>query len=432
MSADLIGIVDAIDLPIVVVSRDFVVASFNRPAASALSLTAANIGQSPRAIDVFSDFPDVEKLCAQVTADGVPSRREVKHRGSWFLLRIAPYAGSDDRVGGTVLTFTNVTAFRASVEKAIHEREFTKAILNTVIEPLVVLDADLRIQTANRAFHVMFQVSRDGVYGVPLDRLPNHTWKSGQLWGLLKATVYDNKEFETLEVEHDFPGVGSRTLLVDARQLPQEASVGKLLLIAFQDITERRKIEQDLREAHQVKDEFLATLAHELRGPLAPLRNMLEVMKRVEGRDDLIQQASSTMDRQLFQMTRVVDDLLDVSRISRGRIELKPERVELASVVYQAIETCRPLSERAKHEVIVTLPREPVHVLADPVRLAQVFGNLLNNACKYTESGGRIELSGQVESGDNQSPEIVVKVKDSGVGIPTEMLDSIFAMFQPG
>ena len=135
------------------------------------------------------------------------------------------------------------------------------------------------------------------------------------------------------------------------------------------------------------------------------------------------------MDRQLGHMTRLVDDLLDVSRISRGRMELKRERVELASVVYQSVEACRPLAECAKHEVTVTLPPEPIYLHADPVRLAQVFGNLLNNACKYTEVGGRIGLTAELAGGGRQPPEVVVKVKDSGIGIPPDQLDSIFGMF---
>ncbi len=142
-----------------------------------------------------------------------------------------------------------------------------------------------------------------------------------------------------------------------------------------------------------------------------------------------MQRACCTMDRQLGQMTRLIDDLLDVSRISRCRIELKRGRVELASVVYQAVEACRPLAESHKHEVNVTLPPEPILLHADPVRLAQLFGNLLNNACKYTEPGGRIWLSAQLASGGRQPPEVVVKVKDTGMGIPLDKLDNIFGMF---
>jgi CheY-like chemotaxis protein len=180
----------------------------------------------------------------------------------------------------------------------------------------------------------------------------------------------------------------------------------------------------ELREIDRRKDEFLATLAHELRGPLAPLRNMLEVMKRAGANPELMQQARSTMDRQLVQMTRLIDDLLDVSRISRGRIELKREQLDLASLVQQALEACRPLAEHARHTIDVALPAEPIRVNADPVRLAQVFSNLLNNACKYTAAGGRISLRAE-----SQGSEVVVTIRDNGVGIPADKLSGIFEMF---
>ena len=142
-----------------------------------------------------------------------------------------------------MLTFTNVTAFRASLEQAIYEREYTKAILNTVIGPLVVLDADLRVQTANRAFYAMFQVSREQTQGVPLYDLGKHDWDTPRLWTLLKETLSDNSEFQTFEVEHDFPAIGRRTVLLDARRLSREGYPGHMILLAFQDITERKKAE---------------------------------------------------------------------------------------------------------------------------------------------------------------------------------------------
>lgn len=190
------------------------------------------------------------------------------------------------------------------------------------------------------------------------------------------------------------------------------------------DVTEQRAAEEALKEAHRRKDEFLAMLAHELRGPLAPLCNMLEVMKRADGAGDLLRQSRDTMERQLGQMVRLVDDLLDVSRISRGRIELKRQRVELASVVYQAVEANCPLAESAQQEVTVTLPAAPIHVCGDPVRLTQVFGNLLNNACKYTPPGGKIWLTAE-----RQGSDVVVRVRDTGVGISSEKLSSVFEMF---
>jgi signal transduction histidine kinase/CheY-like chemotaxis protein len=184
------------------------------------------------------------------------------------------------------------------------------------------------------------------------------------------------------------------------------------------------RLYSELRDSDRRKDEFLAMLAHELRGPLAPLRNVLEIMKRADGNSDLIQQARSTMERQLGQLVRLVDDLLDVNRISRDKLELRREPVELISLIRQTVDTWCPLAEGRELEVTVTLPPEPIYLDADPVRLAQVFNNLLNNACKYTEPRGHVWLTAE-----RQGSHVVVKVKDSGLGIPSDKLTSIFEMF---
>jgi PAS domain S-box-containing protein len=198
------------------------------------------------------------------------------------------------------------------------------------------------------------------------------------------------------------------------------------------DITERRRLEDNLRklagdlsEADRRKDEFLATLSHELRNPLAPLRNMLEILKRAGGSSlEMVPQALDTMERQLGQLVRLVDDLLDLNRITHNRIDLRKERVELTSVIRQAVQALRPLVESARHDVRVIAPREAIYVDADPVRLSQVFGNLLNNSCKYTSPGGKIGVTVERRGSD-----AVVTVEDNGIGIPPDKLDSIFDMF---
>lgn len=190
------------------------------------------------------------------------------------------------------------------------------------------------------------------------------------------------------------------------------------------DIHDQKEMQQRLREADRRKDEFLATLAHELRNPLAPIRNSLQIMQLADGDGALIGQARSMMERQLGQMVRLIDDLLDVSRISRGKLELRKERVDLAAVLRNAVETARPLIEAAGHKLNLTLPRQPIHLDADPVRLAQVFSNLLNNAAKYMDRGGQIWLAAEREE-----EEVAVTVRDAGIGIPAESLLSIFDMF---
>jgi two-component system CheB/CheR fusion protein len=189
------------------------------------------------------------------------------------------------------------------------------------------------------------------------------------------------------------------------------------------DIEDYKRLEAALREADRRKNEFLATLAHELRNPLAPIRNGLQVLRLTDD-SAARERAREMMERQLAQLVRLVDDLLDISRISRNRLELRKARITLAAVVENAVETARPLIESKGHALIVTLPPEPVYLDADLTRLAQVFGNLLNNSAKYTDPGGRIELIAQVNGRI-----VTVKVRDDGIGIPAEDQPRIFEIF---
>ena len=187
---------------------------------------------------------------------------------------------------------------------------------------------------------------------------------------------------------------------------------------------ERLRYIQQMREDDRRKDEFLATLAHELRDPLAPLSNVLELIKRANGSDAILEQVRDTLDRQLSHLVQLVDDLLDMSRITRNRLDLRKRRVELSPVIHQALDAARPMAASFGHELHVALPSDPVFLNADPVRLTQVFGNLLTNACKYTEPGGHIWLSAEL-----QENEVIVRVRDTGIGIPRSELASVFDMF---
>jgi PAS domain S-box-containing protein len=187
---------------------------------------------------------------------------------------------------------------------------------------------------------------------------------------------------------------------------------------------ENTQLYQALREADRRKDEFLATLAHELRNPLAPIRNSLQILKMPRVDAATIERSRDMMERQMHHLVRLVDDLLDVSRVMKGKIDLRRERVEIAAVVSRAVETVQPLADVQGHRLSITLPKESLMVEADPVRLAQVIGNLLTNAVKYTEPGGRIMLTAERSGG-----EAVVRVRDTGIGIAPEMLQRIFDLF---
>ena len=190
------------------------------------------------------------------------------------------------------------------------------------------------------------------------------------------------------------------------------------------DISAQKKAEQDLREADRKKDEFLAMLAHELRNPLAPIRNSLTLLEIAGQADPTIERVRGILERQVGHMVRLVDDLMEVSRITRGTIELRRERLNLADAIRSALETSEPLIRRAGLDTALELPPQALYVDADPVRLTQIISNLLNNAAKYSDRSRRVVLTARGEGG-----EAVVSIRDFGVGIPADMLERVFDMF---
>jgi PAS domain S-box-containing protein len=222
-----------------------------------------------------------------------------------------------------------------------------------------------------------------------------------------------------------------RWVQVVGRFLFDEGSAPTQLIGVITDVTERREMEDalrrmasDLSEADHRKDEFLATLAHELRNPLAPIRNGIEVLKRTATDNPAARSVVGVMERQMAHMVRLVDDLIDVSRITRNKLELRRHTLEFAPVVQAAVEACRPLLDAKGQQLAVALPPLPVHVDADATRLVQVLSNLLNNACKYSERGAHIAIALE-----RRGQEALLTVSDDGAGIPPEMLPKVFEMF---
>jgi FixJ family two-component response regulator/signal transduction histidine kinase len=274
VATDLINILDAIEVPIVVVQRDLTINAFNQAAVDALGLSLSDIGRTPRDISVLAGLPHLEQYCSDVILSGVESRIDFRDEEKWFVVRISPHMRGDDQVAGSVLTFTNVTAFRASSNQAIYERECTKAILNTVADPLVVLGADQRVQSGNRSFYTMFGVSPAETQGTPLYELGNRAFDSPLLRTQLQAAVAtlsleklrkvlaDSRAFEPVEMDHVVTTKGERTLIVDSRPLSFPGHPERRALVRFQDITARKQAEaaKDLRSEEELRrsEAFLA------------------------------------------------------------------------------------------------------------------------------------------------------------------------------
>lgn len=265
--------------------------------------------------------------------------------------------------------------------------------------------------TATEPIARLFKEYRDGV-PMPIEDLPlqRATATGRDVVGAEMTIVHENGT--------------QRELYGNAAPIFDRAGQVRGAVAAFMDVTELKRSEQNLREADRRKDEFLATLAHELRNPLAPIRSSLEVLKRSPGDAAMVKQSLPTIERQLGQMVRLIDDLMDVSRITRNKLELRRVNVDLRPIVQQAVEAAQPHLDAAGHTLSVEMPPESIVLFADADRLAQVLSNLLTNACKYTEPGGQIALKVQ-----QVGSVVSIRVRDNGMGIDPALIPSIFDMF---
>ena len=289
-----------------------------------------------------------------------------------------------------------------------------------------LVDADLRIRAVNPKARPVFG-GIDGLLGSDFVEVIHVLWpkeNADEIVGRFRQTLETGEPYfapEHIEERLDLKAVEYYEWQLHRLTLPD----GRYGVVCyFSDISRHVLTRQALAEADRLKDEFLATLAHELRNPLAPIRNGLKIMKLAGGNPVAVEKSRMMMERQVGQMTHLIDDLMDLSRIRGGKIVLQKVRLKVSDVVQDAVDTSRPLIEERGHELVVDVPPEPLYVDADRTRLAQVFGNLLNNAAKYTETGGRIRVAVERQGGD-----VVVAVEDNGVGIPAHMLTRVFDMF---
>jgi PAS domain S-box-containing protein len=331
----------------------------------------------------------------------------------------APILAPDGATAGSVLVFRD-TAERRAAEKLLqsNERELSDFFENASIG-LHSIGSDGTILRVNRAELELLGYAREEYVGRNITEFHADREAIDEILACLMRGETLRDRPARLRCKD-----GSlRDVLLDSNACFEDGRVVYTRCFT-RDVTAQKRAETALKEEDHRKDVFLATLAHELRNPLAPLRSSLEILKRAGADATQVEPALDTMSRQLSHLHRLVDDLLDLSRITHNRLELRPRSVELATVLQHALEASRPLAEASRHEVVVELPDTPIHLFGDPIRLAQVFGNLLNNAFKYTEPGGRIELGVERLAG-----EVAVSVRDNGIGIDPGRMPHIFEMF---
>jgi PAS domain S-box-containing protein len=331
-------------------------------------------------------------------------------------------------------------AERQRVEAALRA---SKALFSGLVEQapfgMYVVDARFKLQQVNRRAMPVFS-SIHPLIGRDFSEVIEVVWGAdvgGQIASVVRQTLETGESYlsppftarrRDIGVEQSYEWELQRITLPNSLHA---------VVCYFADVSERRAMEAalashaaDLVRADRNKDEFLAMLAHELRNPLAPLRNAAEILRTTDADADASEHARQILDRQIENMTRMIDDLLDVSRITEGRIELRLQTVELGAIIDAAAHLAQPGIAAREQQLAITLPAEPVFLNADATRLEQVFGNLLTNACKYSNPGSHISLSADcAPARGEEPPHVTVRVKDDGIGIAAEMLPHIFDLF---
>ncbi|HUP81696.1 MAG TPA: ATP-binding protein, partial [Pirellula sp.] len=565
LNNDLVNFQNSAKLIILLLGRDLTVRRFSPQAEKHFKLIDTDIGRPISHVrhnlvhtdDVKTPL-DLEALCIEVINTESELDREVLDKaGCWYSLRARPYITLDKNVDGAVLLMMEINELKQSEQSVAAARDYAENMVETVRAPLLVLNSDLCVESANRSFYRAFRVEPSETIGTFIYDLGNHQWNIPRLRELLEEILPHSTSIEAFQVEHDFEKLGRRIMLLDARRILDPQKKTKQILLAIEDITDRKELEQklnasetlyrrqfetakdgilildaengeileanpfmtdlsgypveefigkelweiglfrdqaanesafkelqqkgfvrynhlplksayeqqvevefvsnvyewdhrrvaqcnirdisvrsrleqqsqkqaaELSDLHRRKDEFLAMLSHELRSPLAPIANAVGLLSLQKGSENLIQQqARNIIERQMKHMQRLVDDLLEVSRITTGRVQLRRERVVVSRIVEGAVETARPLIEERRHQLTVSIPPEPIWLNADVSRMEQVLVNLLTNAAKYTKDGGRIWVTVQQEG-----ELCVVRVRDNGVGISQELLPRIFDLF---
>ena len=421
LTDDMDNLLRSTDVGTIFLDRDLLIRKFTPQIAHAFQLLPQDFG---RRIECFAHNILHDNLLGdvrRVLETEVPIDRDVQDRlGAWYLLRILPYR-TKAHVEGVVVTLIAISRLKETEQEL---RRLSKVFMDGA-DPIIIEDLSGRIVDLNVEAERAYGWTRAELLGKSISALepPEVESQSHALRDECRAhdSVRNVESVRRDRFGNDLPVLLTLSLLTDDSGRPSAmASISK-------DITKQKKAEQEAREAATLRDQFLAMLSHELRNPLGALLSATRLFNRAGGNELEFQQASSVIERQSKQMARLLDDLLDVARITQGRIHIRSEIVDLRTIAEEVLQVVRPLLEKRQHTLTVELPEQPLYIEGDPTRMIQVQENLLANAAKYTPPGGKVRMSLRQEDGA-----AVLCVQDNGAGIEPEMQERIFELFVQG
>jgi two-component system CheB/CheR fusion protein len=431
VASDLVNVLESVQIPVIMVDNAFRIRRFTPTAREIASLLPGDVGRSIDDVKLKVKVDDLLDKIRETIESVTPKEYEVQGLdGRWFKLNIRPYRTTDSRLDGAVLSFLDVDVLKRALQGAEGARDYANRIVETVPMSLVMLDESLRVMSANPHFDRSFASPGNPTGHPRLFELAAGALDVPTLREATERSLATRTSFQDLEIQCTFPGSIRREFVVAGCPI-KSVSGGPMLLLAVEDVTKRHLLEAsekqarvEAEQANSAKDLFLATLSHELRTPLSTILMSAQVLKLTETENPKIRRASAAIERAVGNQARLIDDLLDISRIVSGKLMLDLQAVDLASVVQSAVDVAQASAAAKGVALAFTIQGDlrPVH--GDAARLQQVATNLLNNSIKFTPKGGKITVDLQAIDGTAH-----LTVRDTGMGLRAELLPHLFDRF---
>ena len=438
VNADVLNLLDAVEIPILILDEERRIRRFTQRAATFLGLTQADVGRRISELALPIQAPDLKSWIVRAMEQSTLVEAEVHDQADrWHRLQIRPRRGPGGNAEGTILSLVDIDELRNEVAVAQWARDYARSIVEAVQVPLVVLDARLSVLSANAAYYGLFEEKAAETEGHRFFELGDGEWDQAELQRAVAASLGSAGSFQALELVREHPGSRRRFTSVSGCSVTSPAGE-PMILLAIEDVTERRQDEQRRAEllalaeeslrtaerADQAKDQFLANLSHELRTPLTAILLQAETLQRNHLDPPAVARAAASIEATTRRQAKLVEDLLDLSRIVAGKLDLTLEDVDWRSLVLEVVESVRPAAQAKSVELQSSFDGEPPHCAGDPGRLQQVVANLLGNALKFTPSQGRVDV--RIDAVDGFAR---VVVSDTGRGIDPEFLPHVFERF---
>jgi two-component system CheB/CheR fusion protein len=436
---DVTNLLASINIPILMLANDLRIRSFTPMAQRLFNLISTDVGRPFSDIRANLEIPDLAAMILEVMETLNTKEQEVQTQsGYWYALRIRPYRTLENQIEGVVIVLIDIDALKRTAATLETARNYAETIVESVPTPLIVLDADLRVNTANRALYETFKVSSSETAEADWFEWANGQCNIPQLREILEDIRVNNVEINNFEIEQVFELLGPKTLLINACKVEPEDSVS-MILLSIEDITDRKQFEtersqllqqeqsarQQAEIANRAKDEFLANLSHELRNPLTPILAWTQMLRQGNMKEAAVNRALEVIERSAKTQAQLIEDILDISRITNGKLQLITCAIDLRLVVQGAIDGIQCSAEAKNIQIVSDMTSATV--LGDIDRLQQVLWNILSNAIKFTPPGGRVEIV--LEPIDDRAE---IRVTDTGKGIAPELLPHIFDRFRQG